>query len=159
MKAGKSLAFGLFSALVTSIQSVSAQAPAPLDLKVDVAEYYPTAGLALEQMARLIVQFRTSQSGYGVKPFSAALVSAELVPYKADVKPGDDVVRESFATGAEILIRLVRFKEPVTPGVDKRLSILYLLSPCNQLTHDASADYAITICREHFVPGPDVTTF
>jgi len=154
--------------LLALLPTTHAQMQAPLRESVNVVDYYPPVGFRRNVMARVVLKFRPSEYGLGVKPASITVEDIQLIPRIVDASKypdwavsallprSEDVasgqMQERFVASAEKLVETLRFKEPATFPREQRISILYLFEPCDQLTHGSTVDYFITICTKPYEP-------
>lgn len=148
---------GIVSLAVCS--NVVAQAPAPLaalNPPAQLSDYYPRVAWINSLMARVEIDFQPSQYSNLVKPLSLSLRNVEVLNHPDASRVADpDRYEELFIAPAARLVDRLRFNERAKEQRVMRLSVLFLLSPCNQMTHGATADYYITVCREPLVPSVD----
>src|SRR6478736_6794769 len=130
------------------IADAHAQVPAPLPQGIVAKEYYPEGPRRLGHMARVVLQFQPSQFGRGVKPLSIALDRVDMATLQPEPYVNQDPIREMFVRAAESLVRQLLFKDVSVGQTQKRVSVLFLLEPCDQLQQDTHVDYYIVVCQE-----------
>ena len=133
------------------------QAPAPMAPSTPpypLSNYFPARGLTRDYMARVEILFQPSQVSSRVRPLSMSLAKAELILPPGNEGVNSEQEKEPFIDAAVRVVGQLRFKEPAKELKSVRLSVLFLLTPCDQAIHDSTADYYVTICTDPLVRRP-----
>lgn len=139
--------------LLCVLGSAQAHEPAPLPSELDPKDFYPRGLIVRNQMALVEMKFQPSIYVPTARFLNISVDNIALMAF-GDTGPVDiDRDKEQFAESAVRLILNLRFKEPASSWETKRISILYLLTPCDQMKHAETADYILTICEEPWNPA------
>ena len=134
--------------LLTLSTGVMAQVPAPLPADVIIDAYYPEASRRLNHMAKVVLRVGRSDIADELALRLVLVEGFEAKLFRPNRYADTEGLERRFISSAERLVKRLRFSETPKANADVRVSVLFLLDSCDQMKHDPTADYFITVCRD-----------